>query len=165
MDDLVSLLAAVSDADLARRRTAAQGLAQLGEQAQGAAVPLVRLMAEEDEETRQWASSALEDLGPPSREDAVALTALLDHLQADVGYWAATLLGRLGEGGAAAVEPLGRTLLHSPHATVRQRAAWALGQIGPPAQGALAALNQAASSDDPRLARLAQQAAEAIGRK
>jgi HEAT repeat protein len=47
--------------------------------------------------------------------------------------------------------------------SVRQRAAWALGQIGPAAKPALDALRQAAASDDARLARLASGAIEKIG--
>ena len=48
-------------------------------------------------------------------------------------YWAATLLGRLGEEAAAAAGPLGQSLTQSFHASVRQRAAWALQRLGPAA--------------------------------
>ena len=42
--------------------------------------------------------------------------------------------------------------------SVRERAAWALGRIGPGAAPALESLKMAAAADNPRLARLAQQA-------
>jgi hypothetical protein len=80
----------------------------------------------------------------------------------DVGYWAATLLGRLGKQAAPAVPVLARVVCGGVDLTVRQRVAWALGQIGPAAAEALAALQQAATSDDLRLARLAQQAIDLI---
>jgi HEAT repeat protein len=46
---------------------------------------------------------------------------------------------------------------------VRERAAWALGEIGPVANSAAPALRAAADGDDARLARLAQQALQSFG--
>jgi HEAT repeat protein len=46
---------------------------------------------------------------------------------------------------------------------VRERAAWALGEIGPAARSASPALQAAAKSADTRLARLAAKALEAVG--
>lgn len=157
-DELSMLIADLSDPNTSRCLQAVQRLARLGEEAQPAAVPLVRLCAEKDESLRSWAASALEELGPPSPSDLPALVELLDDPKADVGYWAATLLGRLGARAAPATQPLAQRLLYSPHANVRQRAAWALGKIGPGAKDARDALRQAAAADDARLARLAQQA-------
>jgi HEAT repeat protein len=57
------------------------------------------------------------------------------------------LIGRLGED----VDP-----------AVAQRAAWALGKIGPSAAAAVEPLRHAATRDDPRLARLAGEAITAI---
>jgi HEAT repeat protein len=163
--DISELIAALSDPDRNRRLQAAQQLAGMGDQARPAAVPLVRLCGDEDEPIREWTMAALEAMGPPSAADAEALSESLGDANADVGYWSATLLGRLGAPGAvAAVEPLAKALLHSPHAAVRHRAAWALGKIGPSAAGSLPALKKSAAWDDPRLARLAQQAVEQIQR-
>ena len=50
----------------------------------------------------------------------------------------------------------------SPHLPVRQRAAWALGEIGPAAAAAVPTLQKAAGDPDPRLARLAQEAIDQI---
>jgi hypothetical protein len=46
---------------------------------------------------------------------------------------------------------------------VRQRAAWALGKIGPAAKAALGTLKRAAGQGDERLARLAKESLESIG--
>ncbi len=127
-----------------------------------AAVPLVQACGDQDEEVRGWAVTALEELGPPPVADLAALASLLADQNADVGYWAATLLGRLGEDAAPAVPALASALSGSKHSSVRQRAAWALDKLGPPATGALDALRQAADDDDLRLARLAGRAIEQI---
>jgi HEAT repeat protein len=46
---------------------------------------------------------------------------------------------------------------------VAQRAAWALGKIGPPAAAAVSALRDATARGDERLTRLAAEAIAAIG--
>jgi HEAT repeat protein len=53
--------------------------------------------------------------------------------------------------------------LESGDAAVAQRAAWALGKLGPAAAVAQARLRAAAQSADPRLASLAAEALAAIG--
>jgi HEAT repeat protein len=60
---------------------------------------------------------------------------------------------------AALTERLG----HAAPPEVAQRAAWALGKIGPAAAAAASALRTAAASADPRLARLAAEALAAVG--
>jgi HEAT repeat protein len=79
-----------------------------------------------------------------------------------VAYWAITLLGRAGDNAAPAVAALADILCSSAEPPVRERAAWALGKIGPTAQAARPALDEAAASDEPRLRRLAEKALEAI---
>jgi HEAT repeat protein len=160
--DVSQLAAALGGGDPAERAKAAERLARLGADAQAAAIPLVRASADEAEEVREWATAALEELGPPEAGDRDALAGLLEDDHADVGYWAATLLGRLGREAAAAVGPLAEALSVDRATSVRQRAAWALAKIGPPAHAATDALQKAAASDDPRLARLAQRAIEQI---
>jgi HEAT repeat protein len=97
-------------------------------------------------------------MGPPEASDAGQLASFLEGRSPDVGYWTATLLGRLKAEAAPAVEVLGRAVAGSPHLSVRQRAAWALGEIGPAAVAAVPALQKAAADPDPRLSRLAQEA-------
>ena len=143
----------------ARRRAAEQLAAQLDVTA---AVPLVRACGDVDESVREWAVAALEQLGLPDAADAAALTELLTADHRDVRYWSATLLGRLGRRAASAVTALSESTARDADPAVRQRTAWALGEIGPPAAAAKPILAQAAAGDDPRLARLARQSLEKI---
>jgi HEAT repeat protein len=161
--DIPQLIVTLGDVSPAERSRAAEQLCHLGAEAQEAAVALARASADDAEEVREWAVAALEDIGAPAAADLDALTVLLADKNRDVGYWAATLLGRLGSQAAAAVPALAGALTGPVDLAVRQRAAWALGQIGPSAAAARTPLQQAAHSDDPRLARLAQQVLQQIG--
>ena len=160
--DVAQLAAALGGPNRAERAKAAEQLSRLGPDARAAAVPLVRACADPTEEVREWATAALEELGPPAVSNLEALANLLDDEHADIGYWAATLLGRLEHQAAPAVGLLAEAVSAHPAMSVRQRAAWALGKIGPGAHSAKDALKQAAASDDPRLARLAKRAIEQI---
>jgi HEAT repeat protein len=157
MPDIDTLIQQLADADVAVRRRAAEALAQ-GSAAAAASVALVRGTRDEDEPVRTWCTAALEQCGPPDPQDVAALAGLLNHSSCDPAYWAATLLGRLGSGAQAAVADLAVCLQMDRPLAVRQRAAWALGQVGPAAAAAQAALELAARDDDPRLARLAGEA-------
>ena len=72
-------------------------------------------------------------------------------------------LGRLEARAATAVPALSTALAHHAELAVRQRAAWALGKVGPAAASARDALTQAAASPDPPLASLAHEALDSIG--
>lgn len=161
MAAIAALIACLQSEDAVQRANAAQQLALLGAEARPAATDLVRACGDQDDQVRQWASGALEEMGPPLAADAAALTELLNHDAADVAYWAATLLGRLGGEARAAVPALAAALQADRALIVRQRAAWALGEIGV-AIGARAALEAAASAADPRLARLAREALDKV---
>ena len=163
MPDISQLSAQLSHSKVSNRSKAAEQLARLGMEARGAAVPLVRAVADEDESVREWAAAALEELGAPSPEDATALASLLNANQTDTAYWAATLLGRLEDKAAGAVPAITAALQQSPHRAVRERAAWALGQIGVSTPTTVDALRQAAA-EEPRLARLARLAQAALQR-
>lgn len=162
---LSELEAQLQNADPAVRRVAAEKLCRMGDEAQPVAVALVKAMGDSDEETQQWASAALEELGPPDVSAAPTLAALLQtvDIEADTAYWAATLLGRLGEEGADSVPTL--TVAAQDHFSmpVRERAVWALGQIGEPASSSQAVLTKLAAGNQPRLAKLAKAALEKIG--
>jgi HEAT repeat protein len=134
----------------------------MGADARGAAVSLARAAGDEDESVGEWAAAALEGLGPPAVDELRELVRLFSDTNGDAAYWAITLIGRLAEEGAGAVPNLMTALSDSQIPAVRQRAAWALGKIGQPAAAALPALQAAGASDDPRLARLAAEAIDAI---
>ena len=142
--DVSELIQSLSAESVDERRSAAERLAQAGPETRGAAVPLVRAGGDPDDEVREWASSALEEMGACDKEDASSLTSLLEDPNADVGYWAATLLGRLEADAAAAVPALARVVEHANANSVRQRAVWALGMIGPAAKSAENVLSAAA---------------------
>jgi len=111
---------------------------------------------------RQWAVAALEQLGPPPVEKVDQLISRVDGREELADYWAVTLLGRLGPEAASAAQCLGKTLENSDAPGVRQRAAWALRELGPSAKPAKAALKRAAKSTEPRLARLARETLEQL---
>jgi HEAT repeat protein len=160
--DLQRLTSDLAASDPITRTQVAEEISRLGPEAAPVAVALVKAAGDDAEEVREYAAAALEEMGPPAIGDIEPLAALLSDSAADVGYWAATLLGRLEANAAPAVPLLAAAVTGSTDMSVRQRAAWALGQIGPPAGPALDALKQAAASDDPRLVRLVQRAIEQI---
>jgi HEAT repeat protein len=151
--------------DSATRVAAAEELAKLADGAQPAAVSLVKAMGDAEGAVRDWALAALEALGPPAAGDTDALVKFLADARLNIAYWAATLLGRLGEDADAAkvVPVLVQALEKHPDLAVRERAAWALGKIGPNAIDALPALKNVAGDPKLRLSRLAREAIDKIG--
>lgn len=160
--DIQELIAQVNSGDAARVAAAAESLSQLGHAARPAAVALAQAVRTENETARAWVVAALEEVGPPSEEQLDALARLLHDSSPDVGYWAVTLLGRAGAAAAGVVDEIVEMLRNSPELATRERAAWALGKIGPPATLAVPALHLAAASDEPRLSRVAKSALAAI---
>jgi len=160
---LAELNAGLTHADVDVRIQAAEKLAQLGEDAQPAALALLRACQDDDETVREHVVAALEGLGPPALADLPGLLALLAEKHADGVYWTATLIGRLASDAAPATPALVQLLGESHPPAVRQRAAWALGQIGAGAAAARAPLAKLTTSADARLARLAQEALTQIG--
>ena len=156
------LIAELTSPDAAVRADAAEKLARLETAAHDAAVPLCRASDEKIDAVSDWAVTALEELGPPLDSDIDALARMAALPNVNSSYWAAMLLGRLGSQAAPAVPTLAAVLKAHPVLVVRQRTAWALGEIGPAAIAALAELKLAASSEDPRLARLARRAVEQV---
>ena len=157
------LVEELASPDPGARAAAAEALCHAGEAARPAAAALVAACADGDETVREWIVAALEELGPPVETDLGALVPLVGSPEPLVAYWAATLVGRQGSAAAPAVDALVARLEGAGPIDVRQRAAWALGQIGAPAAKARPALEAAAGGDDPRLARLASEALAALG--
>jgi HEAT repeat protein len=161
--DVAALIERLASTDAKQRAEAAELLARAGEGAVTAAVPLVRACGDADERVREWAVAALEDMGPPSGDAVAPLMKLVAAPDPLVAYWATTLLGRSGQDAANAVAVLAGCLESHAEVSVRQRAAWALGQIGPAARAACEPLERATGQGDERLARLATEALAAIG--
>ncbi|MGL4514377.1 MAG: HEAT repeat domain-containing protein [Lacipirellulaceae bacterium] len=101
----------------------------------------------------------LEELGPPAEGQLAALATLLASPIDDCVYWAATLLGRCGAKSAPHVGPVSAVAERHTSESVRRRAVWALGKIGPHAANSLPLVERLAKSDSPALA---SQAAEAL---
>lgn len=122
-------------------------------------------LADPDESAREFAVGELETCGPAAASDRTALLAVLQSsarspLQA---YWCITLLARDGSHAQAAeATAIAELLAPQQPLEVRQRAAWALGQLAPHAAATRQSLEQAANDPNPRLARLAQQALEKV---
>jgi HEAT repeat protein len=163
MADVNSLANSLSHGTPEERLEAAEALARLGEEASPVAVAIVQALKIEDDSLRDWLVAALEGLGAPNAADAAALAVFLDRPEIDSAYWAATLLGRMNKDAALAVPHLAAALSKHPDGSVRERAAWALGKIGPAAGSARESLKRAAQTGNVRLARLASEALSQIG--
>ena len=149
--EVAQSLGDLSATDVATRVRAAKQLSRLGPTAKPAAMALVLACGDEAGEVRQWATAALEAIGPPEVDDVGQLAAFLRGRSADVGQWAATLLGRLRGKAARAGDALARAVDKASNSSVRQRAAWALGEIGPAAEEALPSLHRAVNDSDSHL--------------
>ena len=140
--------------DVQERAAAAEALSLMGPDAAFAAVNLVKACAD-DESVSQWAVSALEEMGPPPSGSLSELATLATSDQTLVAYWAITLLGRCGDAAQSSQETLAATLRTSTEMSVRQRAAWALGEMNAASATAIESLEEAAGSSDARLSRIA----------
>ncbi|MHB0956662.1 MAG: HEAT repeat domain-containing protein [Pirellulaceae bacterium] len=159
MADVTVLAQQLHDKQVVVRARAAQQLSACGEAAREATIDLLEACGD-DESVREGAVAALEQLGPPPADLLSQLSPLVGSSHELVAYWAVTLLGRLQCAATAAVPALIFALEHSPHLAVRQRAAWALGQINDRSAPTVAALERAKNASDPRLARLAAEAVD-----
>ena len=161
--DLAALVQRLASASADERADAAEALCRAGEAASAAAVDLVRACGDADDRVREWAAAALEELGPPPPDATTNLATLAGASDPLVAYWAVTLLGRTGASAASAATLLAGLVDAASDMAVRQRAAWALGKIGPGACAARDALARAAGNSGPRLARLATEALNLVG--
>ncbi len=157
MDDLHRLRLELISEDAANRANAAECLGMAGANAACAAIELVRACGD-TEEVRDWAVAALENMGPPAIDMQTQLEELAISKDSLVSYWAITLLGRLGATATSSQKVLSQVLSNSEDLSVRERAAWSLGQIGVTIDDAVKALEQAEGAGEPRLSRLAKEA-------
>jgi HEAT repeat protein len=144
--------------DAQQRTRAAENLSYLGEEAAFAAVELVKACAEEGD-TRDWAVAALETMGRPLVDSKQRLSELCVSPNPLVAYWAVTLLGRLGPDAKSEQDQLiGLIQSASTELSVRERAVWALGQMGAVACKAIPVLiGLRDAKNQPRLAGLAER--------
>lgn len=125
-------------------------------------VKIIPLCAHSNEELREHAVGVCESYEEFQPDSAVALAKLLPGSKNDSAYWCATLLGRIGPDAVVAVPALIDCLQNQSSIAARERAAWALGQIGSEASDAICALKEAVDSTDQRLSRAAKDAINLI---
>jgi len=157
MDDFEHWRTDLQSVDLDKRIAAAEYFSQAGTGSAAAAIELVQACGD-SESVSQFAVAALEEAGSPPVDSCGVLSELLKSPEAIVAYWAATLLGRLAGTAKDCQNALAKVLSGSSELSVRERAAWALGQIGADSEEAIAALHEAAESKHVRLQRLADAA-------
>lgn len=159
---LAVLKLALAHSDSARRLAAVKSLADLptGTSVASLAIPLV---SDPDDQVSAMASDLLESSISPNLNELKDLISLLRSAKdGEMEYWAATCIGRLGPAAADASASLAQCLLDSSFLAARERAAWALSQIGSGAKQAINALRQIGPEDPPRLQRLAATALQSI---
>jgi hypothetical protein len=117
-----------------------------------------------NEVEREAICSQLEACGAPSDNVQDELSNLLQHSADSLQkYWCLTLLGRLQNVESDEPTDLVADFLPLPHELeVRQRAAWAMGQLKRVSSKGRTALEEAAGDADPRLSRLAQKALDGL---
>jgi hypothetical protein len=129
---------------------------------------LLSLLESDDESSMNFANEALENCGPPECKDIDFLLKKVTSEHALVVYWASTLLGRIpGE----KIDAPKRVSIQQELCSViskqsfdlpaRERAAWAIGEIGQPNDSVRTELNKQMTGAPPRLARLLQSALSA----
>lgn len=151
------------DSDSEDHRIDALRQISTAEEVHGLTASIVTMAGSDDDEIRMWASEALESAVQPDASEQLMLIQLLESTHdSEICYWAATMLGRLGKEAGAAAAALEVCVRESMYLPARERAAWALSQIGPAAKVATATLKEAAETAPPRLQRLATAALEAI---
>lgn len=145
------------------RRDAVRSILTAGDRQRGITAAVLALLTDPDEQTRHWACEALDRMVSPDPNELDELIHIMRQTtDGEVEYWTATMLGRLGVVAVRATGVLASVLLDSSCLAARERAAWALSQIGPAARCALNALRQIGEDDPPRLRRMAAAAMETM---
>ena len=126
---------------------------------------LLALLESDDETERECASDLLENCGPPSAND---VSFLCDQLKSKIAarvYWSSTLLGRIRDSfeNSAQRSCVQRALCGTLEDTslelsARERAVWAIGEIGGIDEACRTTLEKHINSAAPRLKRLLETA-------
>lgn len=152
----------LSGNDPEMQRKAAELLSQHADAAVEVAVDLVRHVGDKDRVVAEHCVSTLEELGPPAASQLEYLGKLAANENLDVAYWAITLIGRSGVAGAEQSALLGDVVASDARPAVRERAAWALGRIGPAAAAAISQLEACVEAEPESVARAVSKALESI---
>ena len=119
----------------------------------------------DDESMLGNASDALESSGPPRFEDSAFLRQQLVSENSNRVYWSCTLLGRLAPAGFSTIDKnriqaeLGQVLNRSKlDLSARERAAWAIGELGSLGKELRTTMESLIGNAPPRLKRLLESA-------
>jgi len=112
-------------------------------------------LASDDEEVRAYANDCLEQIEQPAEAWLPQLAPRCNDPCAPVANWACKLTGLIGS--AACQHPLVTALRTHASIGVRQQAALSLSKTPDLQSDAIEAISAAASDNDPRLQRIAQQ--------
>jgi len=152
-ESVPALVKALSLDNYALNNTVPTALAKLGTEARPALPALSKAAARELEDptgSALWAAQAIASIDKDSAQAQALLGPIVARLRDAPRNFdrqqAAVVLAKYGRSGAAAVQSL-RGALKSEVPDVRERAAFLLGSIGPPAQPALADLAGLAGQD------------------
>ena len=122
---------------------------------------LFHLLETEDETSQNYATEALENCGPPNRENLADLQQRLQSNTSSEVYWASTLLGRarallVEMGSVASVQnELFRVVAKkSFELSARERAAWAISELGEASGDIQSKISDLLCDASPRLRRL-----------
>ncbi len=116
---------------------------------------LFELVVEDPEDER--VAEALEN-GVASADCVSTLVTLLNSTRGDQAYWASTFIGRLGSNANTAQTAVVDLICNDKQpAATRQRAVWALQQIGPLSEQAYSRLQKLECDSDVRMKRLLDQ--------
>jgi hypothetical protein len=122
----------------------------------------------EDESVQNYTCEALENCGPPRQEDIGLLCDQLNSGNTMQVYWASTLLGRFGTGTLKSekIDAIQRSLCKvisndCVELSARERAAWAIGNLGGVEGASRELLQRMAHDAPPRLKRLLETASNA----
>ena len=126
---------------------------------------LMALLDSDDETERNTANELLENCGAPSQADIPILCEQLKSGRSSRVYWSSTLLGRLGAtiGEQRERSRIDTELCHaisdeSHDLSARERAAWAIGQLGGVDRDCRAVLEKYVEKAPARLKRLLETA-------
>jgi HEAT repeat protein len=132
---------------------------------------LLALLESNDETIQNYSSEALENCGPPRPEDVPFLCQQLKSRKSSYVYWASTLLGRIGSGklSTTEVKDLQASLTTaiadaSLELSARERAAWAICELGQEVSSNRDPLEKELQIAAPRLKRFIESAL-ALGQK
>lgn len=162
-----ALAAALADTERSVRKVAAGSLATLGANAAEAVPALTAALKDEDDFVREQAAGTLGKIGPPAKTAVPSLIHALNNDEVSyVREHAAKALGLIGGDaiGPRLPEAVQALIggLKAPERGVRKDSARALGQLGPAARAASAALREAAKDKEKDVRELAAESLQRL---